>query len=301
MKRLYYLAVLMALSSSAYAENSISFVVGGHRIHIEAPRHCNSSSCVSVSIPGIYETRRRRDKFDDIDDTVAAPAKPPAPAVAPAPAVVPAPAPAPVLATVIPPAPGKPPIVPVAPAPPPPATVGLAASSTKEVAPPMPATPQPARLAPVTVSNQTPTNAARPALDAARPAPPLSRVSREADDEPAATPLGEWQTEGNKGSVRIEKCGSALCGFLLNQSSGSNAEVILINMKPKAASEWTGNIYSRDSGDTYYATMAMKGPNSLRVEACALGRFYCSGNVWNRIAGKPDKLMSYRQISSVRS
>jgi hypothetical protein len=29
--------------------------------------------------------------------------------------------------------------------------------------------------------------------------------------------------------------------------------------------------------------MSIKGINTLRVEACALGRFYCSGNNWSRI------------------
>ena len=32
--------------------DSFSFVIGGHRVHIEASRHCFSPSCVSVSIPG---------------------------------------------------------------------------------------------------------------------------------------------------------------------------------------------------------------------------------------------------------
>ena len=35
MKRLCSFAVLMALCSSAYAGGSISFTVGGHRVHIE--------------------------------------------------------------------------------------------------------------------------------------------------------------------------------------------------------------------------------------------------------------------------
>ncbi|XSC45252.1 hypothetical protein ACF1BQ_003355 [Bradyrhizobium sp. RDT10] len=35
MKRFCFLAVLMALSSSAYAGRSISFSVGGHRVHVE--------------------------------------------------------------------------------------------------------------------------------------------------------------------------------------------------------------------------------------------------------------------------
>ena len=73
---------------------------------------------------------------------------------------------------------------------------------------------------------------------------------------------------------------------------------MLINMKPKAASEWSGNIFSRNSGNTYYGTIALKGPNSLLVKACALGRFFCSGNVWSRIAGKPEKQITSRQTSS---
>jgi len=74
-------------------------------------------------------------------------------------------------------------------------------------------------------------------------------------------------------------------------------ETVLIDMKSKAASEWSGNIYSRDSGNTYYATMALQGPDQLQVEACALGRFFCSGNAWSRIA-KPERLITYRQIST---
>src|ERR1700722_15217167 len=79
MKRCCYVFLLMLLSSSAYAGESYSFVVAGHRIHLEAPRGCNSTSCVSVSISGIYETRRKRDRDDDAA-LQAAPARPPAPA-----------------------------------------------------------------------------------------------------------------------------------------------------------------------------------------------------------------------------
>ena len=119
---------------------------------------------------------------------------------------------------------------------------------------------------------------------------------READDAAAETPLGDWLTEG-KGSVRIERCGRALCGHVLNPSSSDDGEMVLINMKPKAAALWSGNIYSRDSENTYYATIAMKGPYLLRVEACALGRFFCSGKVWSRIGAQPEKLVISRQTS----
>jgi len=73
--------------------------------------------------------------------------------------------------------------------------------------------------------------------------------------------------------------------------------MVLINMKPKTAGLWSGKIYSRDSENTYYATIAMSGPDSLWVKACALGKFYCSGNLWSRIGGKPEKLVISRQTS----
>jgi uncharacterized protein (DUF2147 family) len=126
--------------------------------------------------------------------------------------------------------------------------------------------------------------------------PQVSKVSHGIEDEPADTPVGDWQTQG-KGSVRIAPCGRALCGYVLNSSSNDKGEAVLINMKPKTDSRWAGNVYSHDSGDTYYGTMAMQGPNTIRVEACALGRFYCSGNVWTRISGKTERLITSRQIS----
>ena len=132
-------------------------------------------------------------------------------------------------------------------------------------------------------------------IEAVRPSPP-ARISQEVADEPADTPLGDWQTEG-KGAVRISRCGRALCGYVIN-ASNDRGEAVLVNMKPKSDTQWTGNVYSRDSGDTYYGTMEMKGSNTLRVEACALGRFYCSGNNWSRIIGRTEHLISSRQGST---
>jgi hypothetical protein len=236
MKRFCTLVALMVLSSSADAGESFSFTIGGHRVRIEASRHCRSASCVSVSIPGIYDERRTRDPDDDVD---AAPHALPATRVAPVPISI---------RPAVPPA-NKPPVEPLAAPPAPPSTLKLAGCATQDVA------------------------------------------------APVATPLGDWQTEGNKGSVRIEQCGRALCGYVLDPASHAVGETMLINMKPKASSEWSGNIYSRESKNTYYATIAMQGPNSMRVEACALGKFLCSGNLWSRTGATPERLITSRQIS----
>jgi hypothetical protein len=288
MKLVCYIAALMALSSTAYAGESFSFVVGGHRVRIEAPRHCNSPSCVSVSIPGIYETHRRADRSDDVATAPAAPE-----AVAPAKPssseqVLPRP--------VVPPA-TKPAIEPVAAAPSAPAAVPPlpAAPAPQQAAAPSPPStqpPTPATTRPTTPPIQTPAEPVRPPAQAA---PPPLKVSRPADAEPADTPLGDWQTEAKTGTVHIEPCGRALCGYVLDPSSNAKGETVLINMKPKTDALWSGEIYSRDSGETYYGTIAMQGPNSLRVEACALGKFFCSANVWSRIGVKPEKVITSRQ------
>jgi uncharacterized protein (DUF2147 family) len=284
MKRFCTLAVLMLLSSSADAGNSFSFSVGGHRIRIDSSRHCGSPSCASVSISGIYQWRRGRDRYDD-DRNVVDPVKAPATEqVSSPPAATPANnSPAPTVAATPSPAVYKP----------------AAAVTQQVVVPPPPPQIQPAKGVPP-LPPLPPPPVEKPA-EAVRPppaaVPQASKVSHEVEDEPADTPLGDWQTEG-KGSVRIAKCGNALCGYVLNSSSNDRGEAVLINMKPKTDSKWTGNVYSHDSGDTYYGTMDMKGPNALRVEACALGRFYCSGNVWSRIATRPEKLITSRQTST---
>jgi uncharacterized protein (DUF2147 family) len=307
MKRFFYLVVPMLLSSSAYAGHSLSFTVAGHRIHIESPMHCRSVSCLSVSIPGIYETRRWRDRYDDRDDAATVKSVAAAPASTPQPVVSQSVAPAP-----------------------PPATVTLASATTRVVAPPAPIEQPKTAPAPVSITPAPPPTTgsiivmpAPPPIATPPAAPPIAtpavaapsapvaapqvlKVSRDRDDAPAATPLGDWQTEGKKGSVRIEPCGHALCGYIIEPSSNAAGETLLVNMKPKASdktdseqadSEWSGNIFSRESGNSYYATMTIKSPNALRVEACALGKFFCSGNVWTRIVAQPEKLISSQQVS----
>ncbi|MBR1266574.1 DUF2147 domain-containing protein [Bradyrhizobium sp. AUGA SZCCT0222] len=284
MKRLCFLAVLMLLSPSAYAGDSISFVVGGHRIQIDASRYCRSTSCASVSISGTSRNRSRyddrgryddRDRYNDDDRyrddrriSESTRTLPTAPAVAPPPVQsIAAPPPA-----VYRPAAAATQIVPAPQSPAPPAT--LAVPPAPPPPPPVAKPAEPVRPTPVAV-------------------PQISRVSNDLADD-ADTPIGDWQTEG-KGLVRIAKCGNALCGYVLNSSSNDKGEAVLINMKPKSEKQWTGSVYSQASGDTYYGTMDMKGQNTLRVEACALGRFYCSGNNWRRINATAESLMSSRQ------
>jgi uncharacterized protein (DUF2147 family) len=273
MKWFCFLAVLMLLSSSAHAGRSISFSIGGHRVYIESSRHCRSASCItSKSISRSLNWRHKRDRYGDDRDVGVVPAKP----VPPAPQTVSPPAPPPIT---------PPPVKTIVTAPPP-AVYTTAASTTQTVeAPP---SPPPAPPSAQQASIPLPPPVAKP-VDTAQPAQQVERVAHQPEDEPSDSPIGDWQTEG-KGTVRIAKCGNALCGYVLNASS-ENGEAILVNMKPKTERQWTGSVYSQDSRETYYGTMSMKGINTLRVEACALLRFYCSGNNWSRVMRRADSLV----------
>ena len=275
MKRLWFFVVLMALSSSASAGGSISFTVGGHRVHIESSRHCRSTSCASVSVSGVNE-RHNRSITDREEVTSVRTAPPASQTVSPPPAPATTPPAQAIVAS-------------------PPAVYKPAASTTQIVAPPPAAAPPP--IPQVSIPLPPPPPPVANPVEPVRPPAPIARVSHEAEEDVADSPIGDWQTEG-KGTVRIAKCGNALCGYALNASPNDKGEAILINMKPKTNRQWTGSIYSQDSGETYYGTMAIKGINTLRVEACALGRFYCSGNNWSRIAGRADNLVTSRQVSA---
>ena len=90
------------------------------------------------------------------------------------------------------------------------------------------------------------------------------------------TPLGIWATEENKGNVRVEECGTALCGYSIK-----TGERILINMKPQG-SKWTGRIHDPDSGRNYDSTIALKSTDTLKVQGCAFGGMFCGGQTWKR-------------------
>jgi Uncharacterized protein conserved in bacteria (DUF2147) len=229
MKKLYLLAALLMATTAAHAGNSISFEIEGHRIHIEAPRNCDSLSCLQISAPGLSGSSFGFNNKADDDDVATAPS---APAAA-------KPAPAPVVQAAVPQAPAAP----------------LPAPAVKDDVAPTPPAPAPAP----TVATAQPSVAAAPV-------------------QAPATPLGVWATEENKGNVRVEPCGTNLCGYAVK-----SGEKILINMKP-SDTKWSGRIHDPDSGRDYDSTIAMKGPNAMRVQGCAFGGMFCGGQTWKRIS-----------------
>jgi uncharacterized protein (DUF2147 family) len=97
------------------------------------------------------------------------------------------------------------------------------------------------------------------------------------------SPIGVWLTEEKEGKVRIEQCGSNLCGYSVDGKSNQNGEQVLINMKPGKDLKWRGRILDPNTGSAYDSTIALKGPGTLRVQGCAFGGMFCGGQTWTRV------------------
>jgi uncharacterized protein (DUF2147 family) len=252
MKKLAIAAALLLAASTAQAGQNYSFEIGGRTVRIHAPRGCDSPSCISISIPGFYDSGRRDfvDDDSDVRDTARSgtPATPPATATPAAPAVA-TPAPVQQAST--------------------PTTTPASAGAIMPTAQPdttMPPAREPANTSVVAT-------AAPVAEPVQAPPPPAA--------EPVG-PLGVWLTEKKEGQVRIEECGTNLCGYSVDSRTGRNKEKVLINMKP-TGSRWSGKIYDPKSGSTYSSTVAMKGKDGLRVQGCAFGGMFCGGQTWTRL------------------
>ncbi|MGJ5096059.1 DUF2147 domain-containing protein [Bradyrhizobium oligotrophicum] len=296
MKRLLAVAAVVLASSAAEAQYVIEY--GGKTIRIDPDRG-------TVQIPGVYDnTEQKKSKRTKRDPDQAA--RPPAAADKPAPApteaaVTPAP-PAPAPAATAPPAPlpaapaptaaapASPPTVPApvqaaappAPLPPPPAAP--AANATAPVAPPAAATAAaaPAASPAPAAAPPPPRPAQTPAVTTAA-APPAAAQTAGRDPN---SPVGIWLTEEKEGQIRIEPCGTNLCGYAVDAKTKQNGEQILINMRPSDKAQekkWTGRIFDPNSGSTYDSTIALKGSDSLRVQGCAFGGMFCGGQTWTRV------------------
>jgi uncharacterized protein (DUF2147 family) len=263
MKRLLAIAALLLASSAAHAGDSYSFEVGGRTIHIDAPSGCDSPSCVSISIPGVYESDPKRAKRARANPQTDPQAK-----ADPQARVEPRTLPA-----------SK-----TEPSQPSNGTTPAPASTTAAVAPSDPAPAAPPRAS-EPVPSQQPPAAAGPVVATAPVSAPVQnqQAPAAAASRPASSPLGIWQTEEKEGLVRIEACGNNLCGYSVDAKSNQNGEKILINMRPVNDSKWTGRIHDPNSGSNYDSTIALKGPDSLRVQGCAFGGMFCGGQTWSRV------------------
>ncbi|MGI4818578.1 MULTISPECIES: DUF2147 domain-containing protein [unclassified Brevundimonas] len=118
----------------------------------------------------------------------------------------------------------------------------------------------------------------------------------------AGDPTGLWQTPTNGGQVRIERCGSALCGTLVTSAQiRANPDQRDIRNKDESQrtrtlrglrmlsgftggpTEWRGgSVYNPEDGGTYRGTITMTNDNTLRLRGCIVAPL-CKTQTWTRV------------------
>jgi uncharacterized protein (DUF2147 family) len=111
----------------------------------------------------------------------------------------------------------------------------------------------------------------------------------------AADPVfGTWKTEkddnGNFGHIRVEACGTKVCGTLIKSFDASGAEMQSPNVGKKIVWDMVaqgdgaygdGKVWSPDRDKTYNSKMQLSG-DKLAVEGCVL--MICrNGGTWQRV------------------
>jgi hypothetical protein len=252
MRTLFAIFAFLLASTAAQAQYTIDY--GGQTIRIDPDRG-------TVSIPGVYDNTGQKPKRARKDQDGNRPGK-----QAPEQAKIDPQGSAPTRQTASP-----------APVSPGPSTANNAPANNTAPMQPQAGGPAQAQQNTVPVAKPAP-----PPVVATAPVPP-SPAPAATTMKPADSPLGIWLTEQKEGRIRIEQCGANLCGYSIDANSNQNRDQILINMKPDKDSKWSGRIFDPKSGSTYDSTIALKGPDNLRVQGCAFGGMFCGGQTWSRV------------------
>lgn len=119
----------------------------------------------------------------------------------------------------------------------------------------------------------------------------------------AAEPVGSWR-DNDGTTIRIQRCGQALCGTIVAMTPPNDPETgypwtdkhnpdqtrrgepliglkVFIDMQPVGPGKWSGTLYNTDDGRSLRGNLVDRGPDILRVEGCVGTR--CGGENLSRI------------------
>jgi uncharacterized protein (DUF2147 family) len=134
--------------------------------------------------------------------------------------------------------------------------------------------------------------------------PALLLASSQVCAETASGPTGTWLTQAGDAKIRINHCGTTLCGTIVwlkvpidpatgkpqiddknpNPALAKRAIIglnIFSGMKPVTDKKWSGTIYNADDGKTYSTEVMAAGPK-LEVHGCVMA-FLCGSETWTKV------------------
>ena len=114
----------------------------------------------------------------------------------------------------------------------------------------------------------------------------------------AGDATGVWMRSSGSSKIKIDACGSALCGTVVWEKTPRNdtfnpdpakrtepitGRRILLGMKPTGtADQWKGEVYNAEDGKTYTGYVTLQGDGTLKLQGCVLGGLICKSDVWSR-------------------
>ena len=125
----------------------------------------------------------------------------------------------------------------------------------------------------------------------------------------AQAPTGEWLVADGGARIRIVDCGDTLWGVVSWEKkpgrdvNNPNAALksrptlgmpVLLHMKPAQSGKWEGEVYNSENGQTYDASIVLRGADTLHIEGCALG-ILCGGEDWTRVTPETNAKASRRK------
>lgn len=106
--------------------------------------------------------------------------------------------------------------------------------------------------------------------------------------------LGVWQTEVDDGAfahVRIDACGSAVCGTIARTfnsdgefQSDNIGKQIVIDMVPVGGGAYEGSVWRPSNNKIYVGKMTVSG-DALILKGCVAGGLLCASQGWARVGG----------------
>jgi uncharacterized protein (DUF2147 family) len=107
---------------------------------------------------------------------------------------------------------------------------------------------------------------------------------------------GEWRNPKGSVTVRLGRCGNAICGVVVSATEKAKASArkggtpnligtrILSGLKPSAGGTFKGQAFDPKRNIRAPATVRMLGPDALEIRGCAIaGLFLCKEQRWTRV------------------
>ncbi|MCW2412777.1 MULTISPECIES: DUF2147 domain-containing protein [unclassified Sphingobium] len=107
--------------------------------------------------------------------------------------------------------------------------------------------------------------------------------------------LGIWTNPQRSVQVRAHRCGTAMCGTVIQASEKARADArkggvdnligarLFSGFVPEKENVWRGKVFVPDIGKTFSGTITLVNERTLSAQGCLIGRIGCRSQVWTRV------------------